>query len=101
MAASILTGALPKTPEGKVAASDLIADDENQYEHYAVKLATGLVYRQDGAAIGRLFELRRLLYESRMTCALFDTKRWVADLELAYQEAWRRWVEGISGDIYL
>jgi predicted O-linked N-acetylglucosamine transferase (SPINDLY family) len=101
MAASILTGALPKTPEGEVAASDLIAEDENQYEQFAVKLTTGLVYGQDGVATGRLFELRRLLYESRMTCALFDTKRWVADLELAYQEAWRRWVGGISGDIYL
>jgi predicted O-linked N-acetylglucosamine transferase (SPINDLY family) len=101
MAASILTGALPKTPAGEAAASELIAEDENQYEQFAVKLANGLVYEQDGKGSGRLFEIRRLLYENRLTCALFDTKRWVADLELAYQEAWRRWVDGIGGDIYL
>jgi predicted O-linked N-acetylglucosamine transferase (SPINDLY family) len=101
MAASILKGALPKTTEGRDAAAELIAEDEDQYEQFAVKLANGLVHQQSGASTGRLSELRRLLYESRLTCALFDTKRWVTDLESAYQEAWRRWVEGIGGDIYL
>jgi len=32
---------------------------------------------------------------------LFDTKRWVSDLEAAYDEAWRRWVANEGGDIYL
>lgn len=101
MAASILRGALPKTTEGKQAAVELIAEDENQYEQFAVRLARGLSYDRSGAGIGRLTEIRRLLYESRSTCALFDTKRWVLDLESAYQEAWRRWVDGVGGDIYL
>ncbi|KAI9695075.1 MAG: hypothetical protein M1820_008937 [Bogoriella megaspora] len=52
-------------------------------------------------ATGRLFELRKLLYESRWTSALFDTKRWVRDLEDAYEIAWERWVEGVGGDIFL
>jgi predicted O-linked N-acetylglucosamine transferase (SPINDLY family) len=101
MAASILRGALPKTAEGNEAAAELIAEDENQYEQIAVKLAGGLVHQSSGVSTGRLSELRRLLHENRLTCALFDTKRWVKDLELAYKEAWRRWVEGIGGDIYL
>ena len=101
MAASILRGALPKTIEGKQAAMELIAGDENQYEQFAVILASGLSYDKSGAGTGRLTEIRKLLYESRSTCALFDTKRWVSDLELAYQEAWRRWVDGVGGDIYL
>jgi len=42
-----------------------------------------------------------MLTEARWTSALFDTKRWVSDLEDAYDEAWRRWVEGEGGDIWL
>jgi len=101
MAASILKGALPKSEEGRSAASELIAKDDDQYEKFAVKLAGGLVYDRFGVGTGHLIELRRLLYENRWTCALFDTKRWVSDLEKAYDEAWRRWVNGIGGDIYL
>lgn len=101
MAASILKGALPRSHEGAQAASELIAGDEEQYEEFAVKLASGLVYDVGGVGRGRLSELRRLLYENRCSSALFDTKRWVSDLERAYSEAWYRWVEGIGGDIYL
>lgn len=101
MAASILKGALPKSAEGDQAAADLIASDEDHYEEFAVKLASGLIYDSGGLGNGRLVELRKLLYESRSTSALFDTKRWVSDLEYAYGEAWRRWEEGIGGDIYL
>ncbi|KAF2232544.1 glycosyltransferase family 41 protein [Viridothelium virens] len=50
---------------------------------------------------GRLFELRKLLYGARWSSALFDTKRWVRDLEDAYEIAWDRWVEGVGGDIFL
>lgn len=101
MAASILRGALPRSDEGFEAASELIATDEEQYEEFAVKLASGLRYDEQGVGSGRLSELRRLLYENRCHSALFDTKRWVSDLERAYSEAWRRWVEGTGGDIYL
>ena len=52
-------------------------------------------------ATGRLFELRKLLYEARWSSALFDTKRWVRDLEDAYEIAWNRWVDGVGGDIFL
>ncbi|PVH86786.1 glycosyltransferase family 41 protein [Cadophora sp. DSE1049] len=105
MAASILKGALPKGEEGRKAADDLIAGDDAQYEEFAIKLASGLSYEMHssgyGDGVGRLAELRKLLYDSRWTCALFDTKRWVSDLECAYGEAWRRWVANEGGDIYL
>lgn len=101
MAASILKGALPKTAEGRRAATELVAADDDQYEEMAVRLASGLTYDQHGRGRGRLNDLRRLLYEHRCASALFDTKRWVRDLERAFEEAWHRWVEGIGGDIYL
>lgn len=105
MAASILKGALPDNKEGRQAASELIATDDEQYEEFAIRLANSLSYDVSthgwGLGSGRLHGLRKLLYDSRWTCALFDTKRWVADLEDAYDEAWRRWVVGESGDIYL
>jgi hypothetical protein len=40
MAASILKGALPKTEEGRQAATELIANDDDQYEEFATKLAS-------------------------------------------------------------
>ena len=105
MAASILRGALPRDSEGDRAARDLIADSEEAYEEQAVELSNGLSYYtlddMQGIGRGRLMELRRLLYESRWTSALFDTRRWVRDLETAYLEAWRRWVAGEGGDIWL
>ncbi|KAL2074425.1 hypothetical protein VTL71DRAFT_8203 [Oculimacula yallundae] len=105
MAASILKGALPRGEEGRQAAEDLIAADDAQYEEFAIKLASGLSYKMNssgyGDGIGRLGELRKLLYDNRWTCALFDTKRWVSDLESAYDEAWRKWVANEGGDIYL
>jgi predicted O-linked N-acetylglucosamine transferase (SPINDLY family) len=105
MAASILKGALPSNELGRQAASELIADNDDQYEEFAIKLASEFMYKINplgyGEGVGRLGELRKLLYDSRWTCALFDTKRWVADLERAYEEAWRRWVNDEGGDIYL
>ncbi|KAI9842348.1 MAG: hypothetical protein M1838_003174 [Thelocarpon superellum] len=105
MAASILKGALPKTAAGQQAAAELIARSEHDYEDRAVSLGAGLHYGVEsvspGRGRGRLVELRRLLYESRWTSALFDTRRWVDDLEEAYAEAWRRWVAGEGGDIWL
>ena len=104
MASSILKGALPRSDEGRRAASELIAEDDDQYEEFAIRLASGLTYRMQmghGEGLGRLGEMRKLLYDSRWTCALFDTRRWVRDLEEAYEVAWRRWVEGEGGDIYL
>ena len=105
MAASILRGALPKTVAGDRAARTLTVNNEDEYEERAVELASGLTYsltsHERGMGKGHLVDLRRLLYESRWTSALFDTRRWVRDLEDAYDIAWSRWVSGQGGDIVL
>ncbi|PHH58781.1 hypothetical protein CDD81_4586 [Ophiocordyceps australis] len=113
MAASILRGALPRSSEGRRVAEELIVKNEAEYESAAVRLASGLRYARvalDEPASpspsyceghGRLAEMRRLLWDSKWICGLFDTQRWVDDVETAYYEAWRRWVHGIGGDIYL
>ncbi|KAL7794981.1 TPR-like protein [Trichoderma ceciliae] len=105
MAASILRGALPKSAEGQQAALELIAENETEYEDLATDLAGGLSYavtdKGYGQGTGRLADIRKLLWESRWQCGLFNTRRWVNDLETAYEESWRRWVAGKGGDIYL
>ncbi|UPX10195.1 uncharacterized protein EKO05_0000866 [Ascochyta rabiei] len=100
MAASILKGALPKSPDGAQAAKELISADDDDYEEKAVRLGSDCIY-QGHRATGRLSELRKMLYESRWTSALYDTTRWVRDLEEAYQIAWRKWEVGEGGDIWL
>jgi predicted O-linked N-acetylglucosamine transferase (SPINDLY family) len=105
MAASILKGALPRSIEGHKAAEELIAADDEQYEEFAIKLASNFSYEMHpsgyGVGIGRLAELRQLLHDNKWSCALFDTKRWVMDLESAYKEAWRKWASNEGGDIYI
>ena len=54
-----------------------------------------------GRGRGRLMELRRLLWEGRWESRLFDTKRWVRDVETAYEAAWSKWVKGEGGNIWL
>ncbi|KAL1599099.1 hypothetical protein SLS59_006551 [Nothophoma quercina] len=100
MAASILKGALPKTTEGAQAAKELIAAHDEDYEEKAVRLGTDCIY-QGHRPTGRLSQLRKMLYEARWTSALYDTKRWVRDLEEAYDIAWKKWERGEGGDIWL
>lgn len=47
---------------------------------------------------GALSDLRRELFLSRDTNRLFDTRRWIRNLERGYAEAWRRWVLGIDSE---
>ena len=103
MAASILKGALPKNEDGARAAEELVATSEDDYEEKAVTLGKSTTYTRDGngRAEGRLADLRKMLHNARWSSALFDTRRWVRDLELAYEEAWRLWVAGECGDIWL
>ncbi|KAJ6784871.1 hypothetical protein PWT90_00891 [Aphanocladium album] len=105
MAASILRGALPKSNDGLRVADELIATSEEAYEKSAVELAAGLSYARtvsgEVEVSGRLAEMRKLLWHNKWTCGLFDTRRWVRDVESAYEEAWKRWESGEGGDIYL
>lgn len=45
-------------------------------------------------ATGPLADLRRWLYLNRYRIPLYDTLRWVRNLEKGLEEAWRRWVVG-------
>jgi predicted O-linked N-acetylglucosamine transferase (SPINDLY family) len=103
MAASILTSALPQTEAGREAASELIASSDQEYEDRAIKLGSELKYEPGGRglATGRLVELRKMLFTNRWRSKLFDTRRWVSDLEDAYDEVWKKWVRGEEGDIWL
>lgn len=41
-----------------------------------------------------LLHLRRSLFLGRETMPLFDTRRWVKNLEKGFTVAWKRWVDG-------
>ncbi|KAL2853117.1 glycosyltransferase family 41 protein [Aspergillus pseudodeflectus] len=103
MASSILSSALPNNENGRQAREELIATSDEDYENKAAHLCRGLHYEigGQGRGIGRLFELRRMLFEERWRSSLFDTNRWVRDLEDAYERVWNHWVNGEEGDIWL
>jgi len=42
-----------------------------------------------------------MLFLNRWESKLFNTRRWVNDLEEAYDEVWKRWVKGEEGDVSL
>ncbi|KAG6015314.1 hypothetical protein E4U43_005441 [Claviceps pusilla] len=105
MAASILQGAFPRSSEGQRLAAELITHTEEEYEQRATELANDLAHALCVAGYGqsksRLADMRKLLWDSKRHCSLFDTRRWVEHLETAYEKAWERWVKGVGGDIYL
>jgi hypothetical protein len=51
---------------------------------------------QSWSEYSELLDLRRRLFLARDTMPLFDTKRWVRNLEKGFDAAWRRWVEGLQ-----
>lgn len=108
MAGSIVASALPEGRDGDEARRDLLVRSEQQYVDTAIELAGGLRYpltdstgQKVGRGNGRLVELRRMLWEGRWRSRLFDTRRWVRDLEMAYWSAWEKWERGEGGDIWL
>lgn len=72
----------------------MVVNSMKEYEQRAVELANSLSYDANGRGRGELQSLRRRLIESRDKMPLFDTLKWTRDVESAYQEMWRRWVEG-------
>lgn len=112
MAGSIVASALPLGDEGDRARRELLVNSETEYEETAVELGRGLKYAANsppgdesgarpGHGTGRLLDLRRMLWEGRWESRLFDTRRWVRDVERAYHIAWRKWERGEGGDIWL
>ncbi|KAJ5573414.1 uncharacterized protein N7459_007841 [Penicillium hispanicum] len=103
MASSILSSALPASESGQRARNELIALSDDDYENKAIRLCMDLQYIPggEGRASGRLAEMRQMLFLQRYQNKLFDTARWVRDLEEAYEAVWAQWVNGEEGDIWL
>ncbi|KAL4898191.1 glycosyl transferase family 41-domain-containing protein [Aspergillus ambiguus] len=103
MASSILSSALPDSDAGDQAREELIAVSDDDYENKAARLCLSQQYGPgcEGRGRGRLSDLRKMLFHARWRNKLFDTARWVRDLEDAYEQVWTRWVNGEEGDIWL
>ncbi|KAJ5787966.1 Tetratricopeptide-like helical [Penicillium paradoxum] len=102
MASSILSSALPNSEAGQRAREDLIASSDEDYENKAIRLCLDLQYSgHEGQPRGRLADIRQMLFRDRYQNKLFDTARWVRDLEDAYEAVWSQWVNGEEGDIWL
>lgn len=78
----------------------MIAKDLHSYEERAVTLARSVSYRTvpnpeggfDRRGSGELMELRKSLFLHRDKMPLFDTERWVRNLEKGFQALWDHWV---------
>ena len=68
---------------------ELITTSLEQYEQLAVSLA------EDSE---KLFAMRRHIENNRETCALFDTARWVKNMESGLLSAWKRHETGSLPD---
>ncbi|SCZ91024.1 BZ3500_MvSof-1268-A1-R1_Chr1-3g02487 [Microbotryum saponariae] len=88
----------------------MIVSSAEEYEERALQLASTLTYdhilpdpaapaqsiysRQQRIGRGELADMRKTLYLTRETSPLFDTRRWVRNMEAGVFEAWKRWVNG-------
>ncbi|GAA5980516.1 hypothetical protein JCM10908_001676 [Rhodotorula pacifica] len=89
---------------------EMIVPSDSEYERRALELAGSLVYEytppdpskpphsleahEQRRSRGELADLRKKLFLTREHSPLFDTKRWVHNLEKGLVEAWRRYVSG-------
>lgn len=86
----------------------MVVHSREEYEERAVALASAywgsnverLSLGPSGGEAGfdsggsELLHLRRCLFLTRETLPLFDTRRWVKNLEKGFVTAWKRWVDG-------
>lgn len=80
----------------------MVVNNLKEYEERAVSWAIGVEYLlvKDSSGqeylkpCGDVVNLRRNLFLNRDRMPLYDTQRWVRNIEKAYIEAWRRWVAG-------
>ena len=86
----------------------MVVHSREEYEERAVALASAhWAFNLEKHSLGlhggesgfvsegsELLNLRRCLFISRETMPLFDTRRWVKNLEKGFVAAWKRWVDG-------
>ncbi|KAI0793500.1 glycosyl transferase family 41-domain-containing protein [Abortiporus biennis] len=70
----------------------MIVNSLAEYEERAISFTTEV-------GRNRLDNLRRNLFLNRDHMPLFDTRRWTRNIEKAFSEAWRRWVEGTQYEL--
>lgn len=79
---------------------EMVVSNIQEYEERAVFLAQSsypeTVTGENDQNV--LINLRRNLYLNRDQMPLFDTRRWVRNLETGYSAAWGRWVDGSESD---
>lgn len=95
IAASVITAALPDTPEGVQMAAELVPQSHQGYEDQVVR------FGGSSAGRARLNDIRRVLFEGRETGDFFDTRQWVRYVEQGFRQAWLDWVEGKNQDIQI
>lgn len=64
---------------------EMVVEDHAAYEELAVAL---------GNNPARLRALRAKIVSKRLTCPLFDTARWVSDVEKVYDRMWENYAAG-------
>jgi protein O-GlcNAc transferase len=77
----------------------MVVHNQDDYEERAVVLATSINYRMeindegglDRRGSGELIELRKNIFLNRNRMPLFDTRRWIRNLERGFEEIWKRW----------
>ncbi|KAF8556202.1 hypothetical protein OG21DRAFT_1437515 [Imleria badia] len=77
----------------------MVVHSREEYEERAVALASAhyaerLSFGGSISEGSELLNLRRSLFLTRETMPLFDTRRWVKNLEKGFIAAWKRWVDG-------
>ncbi|KAI9143180.1 glycosyl transferase family 41-domain-containing protein [Paraphysoderma sedebokerense] len=87
---------------------EMVVGSELEYEERCVELASTVRLRTENiltkhGAIqhvttdGQLYDLKRKLWKTREASRLFDTKRWVMNLEKGMLKAWNSWEDGSLG----
>jgi len=66
--------------------SELITTNLQDYEKLALELATNPT---------KLASFKKRLNDNKNTCALFDTPRWVRNIETGYEMMWKRFQKGL------
>lgn len=84
--------------------NQMVVHSREEYEERAVTLASApydsdiesesLSFGLNSGGGSMLLHLRRCLFLARETMPLFDTRRWVKNLEKGFVAAWKRWVDG-------
>lgn len=93
ISSSIVNAGFSQDSVGRGMASRLIVKDENEYEKRVIEFGSS------DSGHRELMAIRKTLFETRFTSRLFDTQRYVQNLETAFAQAWLNWTENKHQDI--